>query len=407
MKSKRPKWRPMIVDGVLSATIKAEADGASGVYAIRRAKDHAVLYVGESSRGRMWRTLLRHFQAPESFRKVRERAVFAKDASGYEVALWVTSKGKRPRSSGEPADQRALDAQARWIETLKPSINVDDGKADYADELSGPWDEPQEEEHAFASLLNPSAPRVPPPNVVPERRAENRTPDLWTGRTKAEEGGKARRDWKGEAERLSRELASCRSSSSADAAPTSVHVPPSRPEGYGETDERGQARMFRANPPRALIQLGHLTCLKYRAGGRVRSLRWGLRRAPVLAYDEAGRLHVLHGAKGRGRPASPKVRAEYARTHWGEKGIGTVRGANVALPPFEELGEGVSIVYTTRKGGDGELVDYVHPWGEGGRGTFKPPHVVRHMCQTGKCAGDGLIALVGGTYRVTERGIVG
>jgi hypothetical protein len=313
VKSKRPKWRALAEGGELSGAIKADADGASGAYAIRRKRDHVVLYVGESSRGRLWRTLLRHFQAPESFRKVRERGIFDRDASKYEVALWVTSKGARSRSDKAPADQRALDAQAKWIETLKPSINVDDGKAD-DDDLSGPWDLPGEDDgHAFASLLNPA---------------------------------------------------------------------------------------------RELVELGKLTRLDYEdERGRVRALRFGLRSAPSLAYDDAGRLHVAY-VKAAVRNVTAKELREYARTHWGEEGTGNVRAVNVALPPFRRLGKGLSVTYTTRKGGDGELVDYVHPWGEGARGKWAPPIVVVHACQR-RCAGVGQIALRGGTYRVTERGIVG
>ncbi len=313
-KSKRPKWRPLMVGGELSGLVKAEADRVSGAYAIRRARGHEVLYVGESSRGRLWRTLLRHFQAPDSFRKVRERGVFAKDASGYEVALWVTSKGARPRGKSE-ADQAALDAQARWIETLKPSINVDDGKAE-GDDLSGPWDDaPAEEEHAFASLLNPAM---------------------------------------------------------------------------------------------RLVELGKLTRLVYEGeGGRKPSeLRWSLRSAPTLAYDKAGRLFIVYGG-GRVRSANAKERAEYARTHWGQVGPGEVRAASMACAPLRRLGKGLSVTYTTRKGGDTDLVDYEHPWGEGARGAWTPPVVVAHRCGAPKCAGMGMIALVGGTYRVTERGIVG
>lgn len=46
--------------------------------------------------------------------------------------------------------------------------------------------------------------------VSAEKRAENRTIDIFTGRTKIEEGKKGRKDWKGEAEKAARELAICR-----------------------------------------------------------------------------------------------------------------------------------------------------------------------------------------------------
>jgi hypothetical protein len=45
----------------------------------------------------------------------------------------------------------------------------------------------------------------------PARRAENRTIDIFSGKTKLEESSKsARADWKGEAQKLARELAECR-----------------------------------------------------------------------------------------------------------------------------------------------------------------------------------------------------
>ncbi len=88
----------------------------------------------------------------------------------------------------------------------------------------------------------------------PKPPAADRTVDIFTGRTRLDEGGKARRDWKGEAEKSARELAECRRAASvATAAPvvvaTPLHPKPAqRPEGYGATDARGQASMFKRNP---------------------------------------------------------------------------------------------------------------------------------------------------------------
>ena len=66
------------------------------------------------------------------------------------------------------------------------------------------------------------------------------------------------------------------------------------------------------------------------------------------------------------------------------------------------LGTAVEVIYTTRKGIDAEPVDYWHVFGEGARGAWKPPTLVHDP----KLAGDPL-AFRGGSYRVTERGIVG
>ncbi len=148
-----PVWQALMVRGELSPRLVADATDASGVYAVREKDSHRVVYVGESSRGVLWKTLLRHFQAPESFQRVRERGIFTGDPAKYEVAIEVTSRGPRPRppAAGSPesarikelrrrgvafttdADQKALDLQAEWLANLKAAghelLNVDDGLA--------------------------------------------------------------------------------------------------------------------------------------------------------------------------------------------------------------------------------------------------------------------------------------
>lgn len=310
-----PKWRPLVVQGELSGTVKRDAERSSGAYAIRRAKDHEVLYVGESTRGRLWKTMLRHFQAPDSFRRVREGFV-ASSPAGYEVALWVTSTGARPR--GSPADQKAAAAQAKWIASLSPSRNKDDGMA-LAEDFRG----------------------VPEEEAIPA--------DPWGGLL---------------------------------------------------------------NPRRAWTALGLLTKLSFRpsAGGRERTLRWGLRSAPSLVYDASrgAPLVIVYGPTDL-RRATPEEVRRYKKTHWGEEGRHVVSSGGVALAPLRALGRGTSIQYTTAKGaeGGGNVDDWSHPWGEGARGKWAAPMVAEHVCQNARCAGAGRVALVGGTYRVTERGIVG
>ncbi len=276
-----PHWRTLGTGTGHNLAVRRDAHVASGTYAIREASDGAVVYVGESSTGNLWRTLLRHFQAPQTFKAARE-VVFLGAPSKYEIALWITSRGHRPlpplpnrkeskriqrlRAAGIPftteSDQAALDAQAEWIamfladghgDTLK---NKDDGKAAAEPDDDDAAEPEGEVDTSFE--FNPGNPPALGPNVAAEKRAENRTPDLWTGRTKLEDGGKgARRDWKGEAERAARELAECRRGAPQAAAPAPLEVeeipapvvPPAvRPEGYGETDGRGQASMFKRNP---------------------------------------------------------------------------------------------------------------------------------------------------------------
>jgi len=204
-----------------------------------------------------------------------------------------------------------------------------------------------------------------------------------------------------------------------------------RPAGYGaeETGKRkaGQLRMFNpaerkqsANPgkvqqleaPRGvLVELGRMTELETERERFV----WSLREAPILANDSAGRLFIMYGGRVV-RSSSAEEIKQYKRTHWGRGGRGKVREAGVAVGPFKSRGAATSVTYTTEKGIDRGLVDYVHPFGEGGPKDWAPPVLVEHVCQSSgrhgagcgpKCAAAGSLGLIGGTYRVTDRGIVG
>lgn len=184
-----------------------------------------------------------------------------------------------------------------------------------------------------------------------------------------------------------------------------------KPAGYGEIGKAGQVRMFNPSKHRgALVQLGLMTRLHVARGGApLLVLGWSLRDAPILAYDEAGRLVV--GYRGPVvRAADPSELREYKRTHWGAVGQGKVRDCGAAPAPLVSWGRASGVTYATRKGGDRAVVDYVHVFGEGGSGPVVLPSVVRHECAGGcgpKCAAAGAISLVGGSYRVTSRGIVG
>lgn len=187
-----------------------------------------------------------------------------------------------------------------------------------------------------------------------------------------------------------------------------------KPEGYG-VEERGKGRTGRGagqlrmfNPPRMasaarprgrLVELGALTEIVTRGPTGHTSRRWALRSAPILAYDTAGRLFVVYPTNKGGR-ATAAARKSYARTHWGQTGQGREVDGAIVVGSARVLGVGVSVTYTTRKGADAEPVDYVHEWGEGVSGPWKAPLVVHDGT-------DPKVAFSGGTYRVTERGIVG
>jgi len=184
-----------------------------------------------------------------------------------------------------------------------------------------------------------------------------------------------------------------------------------RPAGNGEVDTGkragGQLRMF--NPQGALTALGRLTRMIVSERGTLVDLHWPLRSAPLLAYDEAKRLHIVYVGKVERASTASEV-AEYKRSHWGAEPQGKVSSGGVAVAPWRSLGVGVSITYTTRKGLDADPVDYVHPWGEGGPKTFAAPRVVVHECRGGcasRCGAAGAVGLSGGSYTVSARGIVG
>ena len=165
--------------------------------------------------------------------------------------------------------------------------------------------------------------------------------------------------------------------------------------------------MFRRNPGGGLVVLGELVSIRYRPDkGRATTMRWGTRRPPLVAYSPAGRLVLVFDPCWEGRASSSAARKEYARTHWGKKGPGTLQTGKVLGGKARRLGTALEITYATEKGGDAELVNYWHKFGEIGDGkmaeSYIPPALV-----AAKCAGCAMVRLDGGTYRVTERGIVG
>ena len=100
----------------------------------------------------------------------------------------------------------------------------------------------------------------------------------------------------------------------------------------------------------------------------------------------------------RTRHANPSETAHqtYDRTHWGERGLGRMTkttAPSVAAGELVMLGRLVSVVYLTTKGGDEEPTEYEHTFN-----TRDMPILAFNR--------SGLFVL-GGSYRITTRGIEG
>lgn len=129
-----------------------------------------------------------------------------------------------------------------------------------------------------------------------------------------------------------------------------------------------------------------------------------------LAADRAA-LDALIGVLSRPAKKNPSATEAaaakaYVETHWGEGGewmkraseiVDVDHGALVLLGALE------AATYSTVKGeeGGGEIVNYEHDF----ESTL--PLLCFHACSRPRCPSRGKLAIVGGTYRVTERGIVG
>lgn len=118
---------------------------------------------------------------------------------------------------------------------------------------------------------------------------------------------------------------------------------------------------------------------------------------------EAAVDRLVAELEARERRANPEPRGaaehaavrRYKRVHWGVPGDGKIHRGRAADPrkTSTALGTLVSVVYCTQKGGDGELVEYEHKF------SRKSPPVLAFNR-------EGLL-IIGGSYRVEERGIVG
>lgn len=128
------------------------------------------------------------------------------------------------------------------------------------------------------------------------------------------------------------------------------------------------------------------------------------KRATVAAMTKAHARKMRKGKRRHKRnPSAARAKEEdralrhYKELHWGDRGASTAIKPGAAGDPTDgvlaELGELSRIEYDTRKKGDPELTTYFHDFG-----NPKPKLAVTH---------DGYLVIVGGRYRVKERGIVG
>jgi hypothetical protein len=95
--------------------------GQDGVYIIRDAATGAILYIGESHRGRLYHTLTRHFQAWSGF---GSGPTYHPDF--VEVAVILTD------AATAPYQQFAL------IQELRPLDNVQDGRSVFRSPYAAP-----------------------------------------------------------------------------------------------------------------------------------------------------------------------------------------------------------------------------------------------------------------------------
>ena len=149
----------------------------------------------------------------------------------------------------------------------------------------------------------------------------------------------------------------------------------------------------RANPAH-LVALGWLTELVLEPSGRTVRIP----RGTLLAYDPRAKklgLVLVYGCRTSKARAPSSAAKEYARTHWGERGAWGISSGEApdARKGAPVVGALRSITYTTKKGGDFSLTDYIHPF----EGIL--PTLVE--------GSRGRVQIHGGSYRVTSRGIVG
>jgi hypothetical protein len=155
----------------------------------------------------------------------------------------------------------------------------------------------------------------------------------------------------------------------------------------------------------ALYELGELVELVYiRVGTTVAKKQTFKRPRPRLASNPAGDLVVVEVARARvgvkkvaaqvSAKALKQAEADYRGFHWGDEPTWEVGAQAPAVRAKESLtvkGEILDVVYKTAKAG--EVYEWTH--------RFKTPRPVLAQTKAG-----GLV-IVGGSYFVEDRGIVG
>jgi hypothetical protein len=110
-------------------------------------------------------------------------------------------------------------------------------------------------------------------------------------------------------------------------------------------------------------------------------------------------LAVSEGIRGGTVKSNPSAPPTYKSSHWG---IDSKKDLSLLVPtphkshPMVGLGELVSVVYLTQKGGDGGLTEYEHKF-------EKRRPVLAYALDKGRTR----LFVAGGSYTVTRRGIVG
>lgn len=108
--------------------------------------------------------------------------------------------------------------------------------------------------------------------------------------------------------------------------------------------------------------------------------------------------------ESKGSASDAAALDEYVRSHWGHEGKAQVRSVQIASfdhGTLVELGELWEVAYGTTKGARGTRALYVHEFAR------TRPALAYHHCSRAKCPERGRLAIVGGTYKVEPRGIVG
>jgi len=151
------------------------------------------------------------------------------------------------------------------------------------------------------------------------------------------------------------------------------------------------------DPGDEFVALGRLVSLAYSRKGAVMDVIFDPPEGrPLLAeHQPSGDLFVLEGPEVKTKRGTKGARKRYGEVNWRER---PPKIGRVTIPRFAEgdeftgLGPLVCVTYESDK--SGELTHWFH--------EFEPelPILAEH-------ADSGALAILGGTYEVTARGIVG